>query len=252
VVYRSELDDEEKKYFANYGYSIIDAFEEFTPYEVETYRNELFLISKERNPRLEQYPDGKMLSQIALQFGTFVQKKINKLEKNPEFEWEIPRFVFIQWIQELQENNGHGWSKEYREKYPEEIAKELIIFLTEWKFLDEDTKAHSIILYPIITRVGGEYPIEYRFQRYFFDRVKEELGIRYKEQQEYIVSMLELENWINEFKSLNYIKSFNWKKVEDAIGGLFTISDDRKECIIDLVKVRKKDGNKKGNEHGTI
>ncbi|MCK2005118.1 TIGR02680 family protein [[Brevibacterium] frigoritolerans] len=245
LVYRNELDGEEKKYFANYGYSIIDAIEEYTPYEVETYRNELFLISKERNIRLEQFPEGKMLSQIALQFGTFVQKKINKLEENPEFELEIPRFVFIQWIQELQQMNGHGWSKEYREKFHEEIAKEMIIYLTEWKFLEEDTKAHSIILYPIITRVGGEYPVEYRFQRYFFDRLKEKLRIQFKEQQEYVVSMLELQHWINEFKFLNEIKSFNWNKVEDAIGGLITISDDRNDCIIDLVKVRKKDGKKR-------
>lgn len=241
VVYRSELDDEEKKYFSNYGYSIIDAFEEFTPFEVETYRNEILLIAKERNPHTKQYPDGKMISQIALQFGVLVQNLVNEQDEMPDFEWEIPRYVFNKWMATLQNENGHGWSKEYRDKDAEEISTELIQYLTEWKCIKEDLKALSISIYPVITRIGGQYPIEYQFQRYFITRLKGLMEPIDSEQLHFELSISELENWINDFKSEKGIKVFNWKRVEDSIGSIASISEDRNQCSIDLIKVRKKD-----------
>lgn len=241
IVYRNVLNDEEKKYFANYGYSIIDAFEEYTPYEVETYRNELLLISKRRNVKIEQYPDGKMLSQIALQFGYFIQKKAAEREKLPEFEWEISGFVFENWVEELQAINGHGWSKEYREKYPQMIAKELIPYLQEWKMLKEDEKAHSIILYPAITRIGGQYPMEYHFQRYFIEKLKKELGKDLHEKQEHSIDISNLEKWITDFKEKFELQRFSFKRVEDSIGSLVTIDQEHNICVIDMGKVRKRD-----------
>lgn len=241
VVYRNELDDEEKRYFANYGYSITDAFEEYTPYELETYRNEILLISKERNVKIEQYPDGKMLSQIALQFGYFIQKKVMENEELPEFEWEIPRFVFEKCVEEFQAVNAHGWSKEYRNQYPEMIAKELTAYFQDWKMLKEE--GHSIILYPVITRIGDQYPIEYRFQRYFIGKIKNKLADQFNERIEHSIAISDLEDWIYEFKIRFQLKKFSWKSVEDSIGSFVDLNEERNVCVIDMEKVRKRDKN---------
>ena len=241
VLYRNELDEEEKKYFSNYGYSVEDAFDEYTPYELETYRNELVLISTQRNSKVDQYPNGKMLSQIALQFGSLVQKKVNQLTTFPDFEWEVPRHEFVNWVEELKASNDYGWSKEYRENYPETIATDLIAYYQDWKFLREDTKAMSIAIYPILTRIGGNYPIEFRFQRYFIDKLKEGLGIHFPGAVNLSMDLSELEQWVSDFKGLFLLKTFSWKRVEDAIGGFTRMDHESGSCWIDMETIRKKD-----------
>ncbi|MFJ5563211.1 TIGR02678 family protein [Lysinibacillus xylanilyticus] len=175
VVYKNELTNEEKKYLNHQSFRMVDNIPEFTHLEMEVYRNEIFLISKERNVTGEQHPNQKTISDIVLQFSVFIKEKLKVLLDNefPEFEYIIGRREFDKWVEELQEEFGQGWSKEFRESYSENVAEKVLEYLEDWKFAFNDVQTHSVVLYPPLVRVGGKFPREYIFERYFIKKIKD-------------------------------------------------------------------------------
>ncbi|PQD94419.1 TIGR02678 family protein [Pradoshia eiseniae] len=175
VVYRHELTDEEKRYLSLQTHRMVENIPENTHFELEVYKNELLLVSKEKNLTGQQHPNLKTISDVVLQFSALLKAKVKELgdEQLPDFEYSIGKEVFEKWIEELQDEFGHGWSKNYREQEPVELAESVLDYLIDWKFADYDKQTYSVILYPPAVRIGGTFPRDYLFQRYFVRRIKE-------------------------------------------------------------------------------
>ncbi|QJX79959.1 TIGR02678 family protein [Priestia megaterium] len=174
VVYKDELTDREKKYL-NQQTRMVEDIPKYTNFELEIYRNELLLISTEKNVTGQQHPGLKTISDVVLQFSALVKRKIKELsdEEFPDAEFVVGRRRFDQWFEELKEKFGHGWSKEFREAYPDDIANKVLRYLEDWKFTFNDVQSHSVVLYPPVVRIGGDFPREYKFERCFIDRMNE-------------------------------------------------------------------------------
>lgn len=174
VVYKQELTDEEKKYFVHQAHRFVESIPEHTHFELEIYRNEILLIAKEKNVSKEQHPNQKVISDIVVQLAKLVKDKITKLpeEEFPSFELIIGRRKFDQWVEELHNELGFGWSNEFRNAFSHITAGTILDYLEEWKMAKEDKDTHSVILYPPFVRIGGQYPREYLFEKYFIDKVR--------------------------------------------------------------------------------
>jgi uncharacterized protein (TIGR02678 family) len=241
IVYRHELTEEEKKYFTLQSFRMVEAIAEYTDLEMEIYRNEMLLISKKRSSRLEQHPAQKAISDIALQFGLFFHAMVKQLEEKPEGEYRLTHHKFEELIEDLHKEFGHGWSKEYRESYPEEVAKKLLEYLTEWKLADYETVTSTITIYPATTRIVGDYPVDYKFQNYFLLKVKQTVENYFTEDQ-FTISKDEFEQWIAEFKENQKLPTpSKTKDMLDAVSKFSDLDDDNNVLIM-VEKVRKKKG----------
>lgn len=216
VVYKNELTDEEKKYLNYQSYRMVENIPEFTHFEMEIYRNEIFLISKERNVTGQQHPNQKTISDIVLQFSAFIKGNLKTLSVNefPEFEYIVGRREFDKWFEELQEEFGHGWSKEFRESYSEDVAEKVLEYLEDWKFAFNDVQTHSVVLYPPLVRVGGEFPREYKFERYFIKKMKDMSSVA---DWDYSLPTPIFEELIKEYNTSNSDTPLRLKNAQDAI-----------------------------------
>ncbi|MED4225624.1 TIGR02678 family protein [Neobacillus cucumis] len=216
VVYKNELTDEEKRYLSYQSYRMIENTPEFTHFEMEIFRNEILLISKERNVTGQQHPNQKNISDIALQFSSFLKGKVKELPENefPEFEFVVGRREFDKWFEVLQEEFGHGWSKEFREAYSDDVAEKVLEYLEDWKFAFNDVQTNSVVLYPPSVRVGGEFPREYKFERYFIKKMKEMSSFADWESS---LPASVFEEIIKEFNKSNSDTPLRLKSAQDAV-----------------------------------
>lgn len=216
VVYKNELTDEENKYLNYQSFRMVENISEFTDFEMEIYRNEILLISIERNVTGQQHPSQKTISDIVLQFSSFIKEKLKALSDNefPKFEYIVGRREFDKWFEKLQEEFGHGWSKEFRESYSEEVAEKVLEYLEEWKFAFNDFQTHSVVLYPPLVRVGGEFPREYKFERYFIKKMKD---ISSDTDWDFNLPTSIFEELIREYNISNSDTPLRLKNAQDAI-----------------------------------
>lgn len=216
VVYKNELTDEEKKYLNYQSFRMVENIPEFTHFEMEIYQNEILLISKERNVTGQQHPNQKTISDIVLQFSAFIKEKLKALSDNefPEFEYIVGRREFDKWFEELQEEYGHGWSKEFRESYSEDVAEKVLEYLEDWKFAFNDDQTHTVVLYPPLVRVGGDFPREYKFERYFIKKMKDMSSVV---DWDYSLPTPIFEEIIKEYNTSNSDTPLRLKNAQDAI-----------------------------------
>lgn len=174
VVYKNDLSEDEKKYLNYQGYRMVNSIPEYTKFELEIYRNEILLISKERNASKEQHPTQKAISDVVLQFSKLLKEKLKPMKKEktlPNFEWIVSRREFDEWVETLHMQMYFGWSKEYRKMYREDLADRILEYMEEWKMALEDTDTYSVILYPASVRIAGEYPRDFQFERFFVEKI---------------------------------------------------------------------------------
>lgn len=237
VVYKNELSEEEKKYLNHQAFRLVGSIPEYTNFELEIYRNELFLISRERNSSKEQHPSSKTISDIVLQFSTMMKERIELMENKEaiDFEFVVGRRQFDSWIEELQNEVGHGWSKEYREEYSDKVAKKVLEYLEEWKFGVNDTDTHSVILFPPLVRIGGEFPREYKFEKFFVQKM---IQHKLNKKSNIDLPMGIFEEILREFNQQFKGTSLRLKSAQDAIDK-YVVSSNEDFIDLDLTKINK-------------
>ena len=72
---------------------------------------------------------------------------------------------FEQMVIECKKRYGAGWSKEYREALPSEIAADLQEYLLRWKMAEQDSETGAMTLLPLLARLSCRYPEDFRGDR---------------------------------------------------------------------------------------
>lgn len=233
VVFKDQLTEGEKRYFAHQYFRIVDSVSEHTEFELEIYRNQILLVAEKRNAKLEQHPNAKGISDVALHFGSFLRKKLKDGEEMPNESIYMTEYEFEKVVGECQEFYGDGWSKEFREDYPEAIAGKLLLYLEEWGMLKNDKETYQVQLFPTIARSIGEYPSDYMFRKYFVKRVQEKKKSLSK------LSIADFEMWVEEFNRTSTSGKLRGKEAKDAVSKFTTFKSDEGEIIIDIENVEK-------------
>jgi uncharacterized protein (TIGR02678 family) len=237
VVYKEDLSESEKKYFSHQSFRMVETVSEYTDFELEIYRNQLLLVSDRRNSKLDQHPNSKAISDVALHFGSFMKTKIKEGEELPEKSMAITPHTFDKWVEECQNRYGDGWSKEFREDYAESVAKKLLEYFEEWGFAEKNDNTFEIHLYPAIVRTVGEYPNDYLFRRTFVEKVKQ---INQSSEDPLLkLSIEDFEYWVSSFNEQMGHGKIKGKEAKDAIAKFVTFTNNEDEIIVHNEKIEK-------------
>jgi len=164
VTYRNEKNDPDFLYLRNFRNRIREDIERHTEFQFELYRNTALLTLPERKARFTLFPDNKAISDIALHFAAVVREQLGKEEiyTQPDGTLRVTPVDFEGLVRLCKERYGVGWSKQYREGSVSVTAEELLEHLTDWKMADRDGETGVIILYPLLARLTGDYPRDYK------------------------------------------------------------------------------------------
>ncbi|MTI82678.1 MAG: TIGR02678 family protein [Firmicutes bacterium] len=164
VTYRNEKNDPDFLYLRNFRNRIREDIERHTEFQFELYRNTALLTLPERKARFTLFPDNKAISDIALHFAAVVREQLEKEEiyTQPDGTLRLTPVDFEGLVRLCKERYGVGWSKQYREGTVSVTAKELLEHLTDWRMADRDGETGVIILYPLLARLTGDYPRDYK------------------------------------------------------------------------------------------
>jgi len=164
VTYRNEKNDSDFLYLRNFRNRIREDIERHTEFRFELYRNTALLTLPERKARFTLFPDNKAISDIALHYAAVVREQLEKeeIQTQPDGTLRVTPVDFEGLVRLCKERYGVGWSKQYREGTVPVTAKELLEHLTDWKMADRDGETGVIILYPLLARLTGDYPRDYK------------------------------------------------------------------------------------------
>lgn len=164
AMYRKEHDDADFQYLRQYRHRIREDIEKHTNYQFELYKNTALLTVNERKANLELFPDTKAISDIALQFAALTREK--RLVEDIPLQYDgsiyLTQVEYKKWIKELKEKFGNGWSKYYRDCSVETAAVELLNLLNDWKMAFKDEQTGVINILPLLARVIGRYPLDFK------------------------------------------------------------------------------------------
>jgi uncharacterized protein (TIGR02678 family) len=161
ALYKQNTEDADFLYLRNYRNRIREDIEKHTDYQFELYSNIALLTRQERSTKYTLFPDNRAICDIALQFAGLVLKQMNTENIQYDGTIKLSRVDFERWVELCKEQFSRGWSKQYREADPMEVADALFELLLEWKMAAQDSETAIISLYPLLVRTIGKYPSDF-------------------------------------------------------------------------------------------
>ena len=68
---------------------------------------------------------------------------------------------FEQMIQDVRQQYGQGFSKNYREMPDSELISTVMSAMEVWMFIKWDEPAHQVEIYPSVGKLQGKYPKDF-------------------------------------------------------------------------------------------
>lgn len=109
------------------------------------------------------FPGNNVLSDIILLCLSEIRKHIEQKE------WKIQKdeicivdtVSFEQMIQDVRQQYGQGFSKNYREMPDSELISTVMSAMEVWMFIKWDEPAHQVEIYPSVGKLQGKYPKDF-------------------------------------------------------------------------------------------
>ncbi|MTH54254.1 TIGR02678 family protein [Bacillus mangrovi] len=161
IVYRESEDDPDFAYIRNFRNRLRDDLEEHTPFRLEVYKNAALLIMPERKQRYTLYPDQRGISDISLQIAAWIRLEKERFQADERGEIRITYSEAEQLIADVKGENGHGWSKQYRESSAAQVTEEWLQLLGDWELAYMEPETDLIVLQSGLGRMIGVYPKDY-------------------------------------------------------------------------------------------
>lgn len=164
AMYRGSAEDADFLYLRNYRARLQDDLERHTGLQLELYRNTALLIAPEPKAALTLFPDQKGISDIALQFTAILRQQIAEEQRRADSLGRVAltNLEFEQIVKLCRERFGFGWSKQYRAGLIKHTAEDLLGFLLAWTFAKRSEEGNVILLQPVLGRLTGDYPQDFR------------------------------------------------------------------------------------------
>ncbi|MEG1134976.1 MAG: TIGR02678 family protein [Cellulosilyticaceae bacterium] len=162
IVYNEGSMDEDYAYIKQHRSIIEKDFEEYLGWQLHVHRNGAMMIPHESDKVSYTFPRQSALSDVVLHLNKFIYEKLalNEVELQTDDCMIISKEIFREWIKMLKETMDQGWSKEYREASIDKLAFDIGTFMRKFQMIGEIEE--KIIIYPLVAKVIGGYPKDFR------------------------------------------------------------------------------------------
>ena len=162
IVYNDENDNGDYDYIKSKRSFIRGAFEENLGWDIHVHKNGALAVLENTNEIKDIFPNKKGESSVVL----FINKEVRSRIKSGDFKNEDNDIVvmknseFDEFIIEVRKIHGHGFTKSLRDASEQVFINIIRNFMREFSMIREDDD--FTILMPIIGKVLGEYPEDYK------------------------------------------------------------------------------------------
>lgn len=161
-IYLNDDTEEDFAYVRHYRGMIEEELNRFFDCELQVHKTSAFLIMGEDSNLGRSFPEGNTLSDIVLLWCNLFRQKIadGSIEVPAGEDIVISRQQFLTISEECKRQYGSGWIKTYREMTMGEFCKKLKEYMIFMEMIME--KYDQIIVYPIVGKVAGCYPKDFK------------------------------------------------------------------------------------------
>lgn len=162
IIYNDGNDDSDYEYIKSVKSYIRGVFEENLGWDIHIHKNGALAVLENTNEVKDIFPNQKGESAAVLFINKEIRNKINEgefiLEDNDTII--MKNNYFDDFIVDVKEKHGHGFTKMLRDYSNQMYINVIKKFMKEFSMIKEDED--NIILMPIIGKVIGEYPVDYK------------------------------------------------------------------------------------------
>ena len=161
-IYLNDDTEEDFAYVRHYRGMIEEELNRFFDCELQVHKTSAFLIMGEDSNLGRSFPEENTLSDIVLLWCNLFRQKIadGSVEVPAGEDIVISRQQFLMISEECKRQYGSGWIKTYREMTMGEFCKKLKEYMIFMEMIME--KYDQIIVYPIVGKVAGCYPKDFK------------------------------------------------------------------------------------------
>lgn len=161
-IYLNDDTEEDFAYVRHYRGMIEEELNRFFDCELQVHKTSAFLIMGEDSNLGRSFPEENTLSDIVLLWCNLFRQKIadGSIEVPAGEDIVISRQQFLTILEECKRQYGSGWIKTYREMTMGEFCKKLKEYMIFMEMIME--KYDQIIVYPIVGKVAGCYPEDFK------------------------------------------------------------------------------------------
>lgn len=162
IVYSNSEEDSDYEYIKNYRAPICNAFEKNLDWDLHVHRNGAMVALNESSKVKDIFPNKRGEGIVTL----FVNKEIKSLIKEDRLKLEMNDTVtiavdeFENLIINTREKYGCGFTKEFRDYSEDMLVSKIKEFMKNFSMIKEEDG--NVILLPLIGKVIGEYPKDYK------------------------------------------------------------------------------------------
>ena len=162
VVYNDENDNGDYDYIKSKRSFIRSTFEENLGWDIHVHKNGALAVLENLNEVKDIFPNKKGESSVVLFINKEVRRNINSgnLKKEDNDTVVMSNSEFDEFIIEVRKTHGHGFTKTLRDASEEVFINIIRSFMKEFCMIREESD--FTILMPIIGKVLGEYPEDYK------------------------------------------------------------------------------------------
>ena len=162
VIYNDENDNGDYDYIKSKRSFIRSAFEENLGWDIHVHRNGALAVLENSNEVKDIFPSKKGESAAVLFINKEVRNKIKlgDLKKEDNDIIIMKNYEFDEFIIEVRKTYGHGFTKTLRDASEEIFINIIRNFMKDFSMIREEKD--FTILMPIIGKVLGEYPEDYK------------------------------------------------------------------------------------------
>ena len=161
-IYLNDDTEEDFAYVRHYRGMIEEELNRFFDCELQVHKTSAFLIMGEDSNLGRSFPEENTLSDIVLLWCNLFRQKIadGSIDVPAVEDIVISRQQFLTISEECKRQYGSGWIKTYREMTMGEFCKKLKEYMIFMEMIME--KYDQIIVYPIVGKVAGCYPKDFK------------------------------------------------------------------------------------------
>ncbi|MGL5327807.1 MAG: TIGR02678 family protein [Peptostreptococcaceae bacterium] len=162
IVYNEGVDDEDYDYIKKFKGSIISTFEKNLDWDIHIHKNGAMVALKNSNEVRDTFPSKKGESSAIL----IINNKLNELIISGKFKIESNDTIILEYEEfknmliDIRKENGHGFVKDLRDNSDNVYVEKIKKYMMDFSMIKEET--NKIIIMPLVSKVVGEYPSDYK------------------------------------------------------------------------------------------
>lgn len=162
IVYNEGIDDLEYDYIKKFKGSIINTFEKNLEWDVHIHKNGAMVVLKNSNEIKNVFPSKKGEDKATLIINRVLNEMIvNKdliVRENDTVVLDIKEFESI--LLHIRKVEGHGFKKDLRDCSDGVFVEKIKKYMIDFSIIREENE--KIIIMPLVSKVVGEYPKDYK------------------------------------------------------------------------------------------